>query len=207
MIVKTVAGSLGQGIFKVLPKDIEDEENKQEIMRRICEGNSLVEECIQGYEELQAFHPQSLNTIRVVTVFDGSTPRVFGSFFRMGRGEAVVDNAHAGGLYAHIDIDKGVIDTDAYNTDGEIFTRHPDTDLPIKGFQIPKWDLIKVTCIAAHSQCDNFMVGWDVTVNAKGEVDFIEGNHAPDMDLMQGANKQGLLPAFLSAYRRYRGRS
>ncbi len=196
-------GSLGQGIFKVAAADLENPEKRDEIIARIYAGKSLVEEAIQGCDELQAYHPQSLNTLRVVTVSDGKSPRVFGSFFCMGRGESVVDNAHAGGVFAHIDIEKGVIDTDAFNTDGETFSHHPDTGLPIKGARIPKWDLITKTCMEAHRQCDNFIVGWDVTVNASGEVDFIEGNHAPDMDVMQGTTKRGIRREFEEAFRAF----
>lgn len=184
------------GVFKVMAEDIADSVKREEILHRIYEGNALVEECIQGCDQLQAFHPQSLNTVRVVTVKDGNEPKLFGSFFRMGRGDSVVDNAHAGGVFAHVDIEKGILDSDAITTDGEVFQHHPDTGIVIKGFQIPNWNLISETCKEAHRLCDNFIVGWDVTVNKNGEVDFIEGNHAPDMDLMQSPLKLGVRAEF-----------
>ena len=74
---------------------------------KILGTDSLIEECIEGCAELQRFHPESLNTIRVVTVRGRSGIRVLGSFIRFGRGGAVVDNAHAGGLFAHVDITEG----------------------------------------------------------------------------------------------------
>ena len=202
-IVKPVSGSLGNGVYKVSPRTPEEAEAEA---TKILGTDSLIEECIQGCQELQRFHPESLNTIRVVTVRGRSGIRVLGSFIRFGRGGAVVDNAHAGGIFAHIDITDGTVDSDATNTDGERFSVHPDTGLAIKGTRIPQWDTITERCVSAHALCDNFVVGWDVTVNSRGEVEFIEGNHAPDVDVMQGPLKKGIRRDFIQAVREFRKR-
>ena len=203
IIVKPVAGSLGQGIFKVEASDLADESEKQRLLKKIYSTESIIEECIKGCEDLQKFHPQSLNTIRVVTVSNGSMHRVFGSFFRMGCGNAVIDNAHAGGIFAHIDIDNGIIDSDGVDTQGCTYEKHPDSNITIKGTGIPQWEEIKAACIEAHKLCKNFMVGWDVVVNSDNHIDFIEGNHAPDMDVMQSPLRKGIRRDFEKAYKSF----
>lgn len=205
VIVKPVSGSLGSGIFKIKSDEI-DSDSFNEKLNLIYSTDSLIEQCISGCAELQKFHPQSLNTIRVVTVSDGNDHHVFGSFFRMGCGASVVDNAHAGGIYAHIDIDKGEIDSRGYNVAGESFEKHPDTGFKIEGTKIPLWEKIKSVCTDAHKTCSGFMVGWDVVVNDNNEIVFIEGHHAPDMDVMQDTVNKGLRASFEKYYNAFKSR-
>ena len=152
----------------------------------------LVEECIEGCTELQSFHPKSLNTLRVVTILHNGEHEVLHSFFRVGVGDSVVDNAHAGGLFAQVDIETGRLVTDGISTDGAKLLKHPDSQIEFKGFVIPKWDMIKQTVLkAANSLPGLFICGWDVTVTKDGIVDIIEGNHGPDFDVMQSPLKTG----------------
>lgn len=202
IIVKPQAGSLGQGIYKLDFKDIE-KPNKSDILNKCIKEESLIEECVQGDWRLQQFHPESLNTIRVVTAYDGKNIRVFGSFIRFGRGKAVIDNAHNGGIYCTVDIDSGTICTDAFDVNGNMFSRHPDTGLEFNGFAVPEWKAIEKECCEAHSKVDIPFVGWDVCINKAGEVEFIEGNHAPDLDVMQGPRKTGLREEFERICRGY----
>lgn len=189
-ILKPQKACCGQGISKcnkLPPGDYHD------LMKEYANNSALLEECIDGCDELQRFHPQSLNTIRVVTVKQGGTQKVFHSFFRMGTGAAVVDNAHAGGLFAQIDIETGVIDSEAINVNGERVQRHPDTDLQIIGYQIPRWKEIKELCESAATLVPGtFIVGWDITITRDGIIEVIEGNHGPDFDVMQSPHRVGL---------------
>lgn len=192
-IVKPVSGSLGQGVYKI---ESSNSDSDRADAAKIAGTDSLIEECIVGEESIQRFHPQSLNTIRVVTVNGINGFKVLGSVIRFGCGDSVVDNAHAGGIFAHIDIQTGVIDSEAINVAGKRFTHHPDTALSLIGFQIPRWKEITETCIEAHRLCRTIIVGWDVVVNNRGEIEIIEGNHAPDVDLLQAPLKKGIRAEF-----------
>ncbi len=152
----------------------------------------LIEECVDSCNLLKAFHPQSLNTIRVVTVSGKKKACVFGSFFRMGRGNNVVDNAHAGGIFAQININDGTIESDGIDTNGNRFDCHPDTGIRIRGFQIPQWNVIVKTCCEAALEVGNPITGWDVAINSKGDIVLIEGNYGPDFDVMQSPLKIGV---------------
>lgn len=205
-IVKPHDGSLGAGIYKL--RKIDAESTTDSKIEQICKDRCLVEECIVGCDEIQRFHPESLNTIRVVTAFDGKDYSVFYSFIRMGSGKAVVDNAHAGGFVCPIDVATGRIKSDAFKV-GEAgnIEFHPDSNQRFKGFQIPKWNAICKECTEAHHLVDIPFVGWDVCINQNNEVEFIEGNHAPDMDVCQSLPNSGLRDEFLqiiSSYKKHR---
>ena len=179
-IAKPIEGTAGIGIFKVCAKDVD---NWDELYRRCVEKNILLEECIQSNEELNAFHPNSLNTIRVVTVSNGDRFVVFGALFRMGAHGSVVDNTHAGGVFAPINVETGTIDIEAVDSYNHHYSCHPDTQKQIVGFQIPYWNDIVETCRRASKTIPNIrFAGWDVCVTKDGTIEMIEGNHAPDFD-------------------------
>lgn len=105
----------------------------------------------------------------------------------------MVDNAHAGGIFAQVNVETGIVESDGINVNGRTFSVHPDTLLPIKGFCIPLWEEIKKTCIeASYITPENIITGWDVVINDKGEIEFVEGNHGPDFDVMQSPLKVGV---------------
>lgn len=179
-IAKPIEGTEGIGVFKICAKEVDDWE---ELYKRCVKNNILLEECIQSNEELKAFHPNSLNTIRVVTVSNGDKFVVFGALFRMGARGSVVDNTHAGGVFAPINVETGMIDIEAVDANNNHYRFHPDTHKQIVGFKIPYWDEIIETCKKASKTIPNIrFAGWDVCVTKDGYIELIEGNHAPDFD-------------------------
>lgn len=179
-IAKPNDGTCGQGIFKICAKDVED---WKDLYEKCVKNDILLEEYIQSCEELKAFHPNSLNTIRVVTISNKDKFVVFGALFRMGARGNVVDNTHAGGVYAPINVKTGVIDIPAVDLKNNHYDCHPDTRKPIVGFKIPCWEQIIETCKAASTTIPNIhFAGWDLCVTKDGNVEIIEGNHAPDFD-------------------------
>ena len=180
LIAKPVDGTRGDGIFKIVEKEVDE---WQQLYDRLIKDNCLLEQCITACEELAAFHPASLNTIRVVTISNGNRCEVFGALFRMGAHGSVIDNTHAGGIYAPINVETGTIDIPAIDAHNNHYDSHLDTGKPIKGFHIPEWDLIVATCKEASHVIPNIhFAGWDLCVNQAGQVEIIEGNHAPDFD-------------------------
>ena len=154
-----------------------------ELYNELYSGDYIAEEYVTACKEIAEFNPGSLNTIRIVTFVNKSTFKVFGSFFRMGLPGSQVDNAHAGGVFATVDVDSGIVTTQGLNTKGESFIFHPASGKQIIGFQIPVWDKIIDVCRkAAALTPEAKIVGWDVAVTDKYEVVMIEGNHMPDFE-------------------------
>lgn len=202
-IIKPTNGSLGKGVFKTYKNS---NTNKLKSLYDFSINNELlVEECIESCEELKVFHPQSLNTIRVVTISNKEKAEVFGAFLRVGVGNSVVDNAHAGGIFAQIDITNGKIESDGINTNGERFICHPDNGILFKGYIIPKWNLIIETCCETAKLTDNIITGWDVVINKDGIIELIEGNNSPDFDVMQSPLQIGVKKKLFSLIKKYRG--
>ena len=188
-IVKPCDGKLGMGIFKVY-KDAKCQDFKK-LYETCVKNRMLVEQCIESFEDLKALHPQSLNTIRIVTFSNKEKACVFSGVLRTGVGDSVIDNSHQGGVSAQINVNNGIVETDGANTNGDRFICHPNTGIQFKGFIIPKWDEIVKTCCEAAKMTGNPITGWDIAVNYMGEVEFVEANYGPDMDMMQTRYKKG----------------
>ena len=202
-IVKPCDGKLGKGIFKIY-KDA-DHKDDRALYESCVKDRMLVEQCIESCEELKAFHPQSLNTIRVVTVGNKDKACVFSGVLRTGVGNSVVDNSHAGGVSAQINVKEGIIESDGADTKGNRFESHPDSGIRFKGFKIPQWDTIVTTCCEAAKLAGNPMTGWDVVINSQGDVEFIEANYGPDLDMMQSRYKAGVKKRIYALIKEYCG--
>lgn len=202
-VVKPCDGKLGRGIFKLYKDD--NHNDYQKLYASCVKDKMLVEQCIESCEDLKAFHPQSLNTIRVVTIANREKSEVFGSFLRMGRGNSVVDNAHAGGIFAQINIQDGTIESDGIDTNGYRYVYHPDSNIKLKGFKIPKWENVVATCCEVAKMAGNTIMGWDVAINNQGEIEFVEANYGPDFDVMQSPLKVGVKEKIFSKIKEYSG--
>lgn len=202
-IVKPSDGTRGKRISKLLKDSNHDKDLL--LYRSFVKEKLLLEQCIESCSELKQLHPQSLNTIRVVTFSNREKACVFSAVLRTGVGDSIIDNSHAGGISAQIDVQSGVVETDGANNRGERFVRHPDSGIVFKGFVIPKWAEIVSTCCSAAMQTDNPITGWDVAINHCGKVEFIEGNHTPDLDMMQTRYQAGFKKSIYSLIKEYCG--
>lgn len=198
VIVKPMEGSLGDGIYKLKKGTIKDPIS---FANEAIKNNLLIEECIQGCDELQVFNPWSLNTLRIWTTWQGE---IWGSFIRFGIGDTVVDNAHNGGIWCRIDVDKGEIVSDAVSSRGDKYEQHPVSEVKFYGTKIPLWEECCKKVIKMHKEIDLPFVGWDVCVTKHGDIEIIEGNHAPDIDVMQYPPRKGLRKEFEEIIRQFK---
>lgn len=185
-IVKPLMSACGNGIFKLkagcdIPWD------------SMPRASFLIEECIYNEPQTKCFHPNSLNTVRIVTVKSkNGDVNVLGSFIRFGTGGHVVDNGGNDGILAQVDVVSGLIVTDAFDKTGNSYSHHPDSGLEIKGFKIPGFNKMVETCTKAHLvEPKVSIVGWDVVLRDNGLLEIIEGNHRPDAYGLQMPLKKG----------------
>lgn len=202
-IIKPCDGARGKGIFKVYKNG--DHTDDKKLYDSCVKDRMLVEQCIESCEELKALHPQSLNTIRVVTIANKEKACVFSGVLRAGVGGSIVDNSHNGGVSVQINVETGVVETDGANTKGERLICHPDSGIVFKGFRIPQWDNVVKMCCEAAKMTDNPITGWDVAINSNGDVEFVEANCAPDMDMMQTRYKKGAKKKIYALIKEYCG--
>lgn len=193
IIVKPISNSCGKGVELINLTD----KNLNELYEELIINNQiLVEEVAIQCKTLNDLHPESINTVRVVTLL-GS---VVVAFLRIGNNHNNVDNFNHEGLVAPIDIETGIINYPAIDKKKNLYTKHPITKKSIVNINIPKWKKIKELCETASLEIPEVgYIGWDVCVGEK-DCFFIEANEFPGHDLYQlpphRNSNIGLLPLF-----------
>ena len=157
----------------------------------------IVQPRLRPHRDLATLTAGALPTLRVLTCLsmDGE-PRVMAAMLRTSFGNSrTVDNLHAGGIGALIDLETGALSKASdLGTDARLgwFSVHPDTRAPIEGRVVPDWEQIKNLAVEAHRQFnDRVVIGWDISVLEDGPI-FIEGNGNPDLDILQRFMRIGL---------------
>lgn len=179
---KPLAGRYGSGAFRLHRKDANLMVNDQPLstVTLALKSPMIIQKRIIQHAALAKFHPQSLNTIRVVSLInDQQDVSVIAAFFRMGNNGSVVDNASASGVVCGVDINNGMLDDTGYMNSGknvEQLSAHPGSNISFKGSKIPGFEHIIQLVTQAHKASPwLFSIGWDVALTADGPV-IIEGN-------------------------------
>lgn len=171
-IIKPLSSTKGHGIFIV--SDIEEE-------KKLIQDSfpCVIEDVIEQAPSMAIFHPQSINTIRFVTYFDGEKMHRIFAIIRIGRGGSHIDNTSAGGISAVVDVDNGCIITNGKRRHGETYANHPDSGVPFRGYQIERWqELITMLESLVRVIPQIKFVGWDLALTNNGWV-VVEGNTKP----------------------------
>jgi hypothetical protein len=156
---------------------------------------STAEDCViqprlTNRREMADLSNGALATARIVTMEnERGGHEVTDAVLRMAVGEnTTVDNFHAGGIAARIDVATGELGaaTDVgLRPDRGWCDRHPDTGAVIRGRRLPIWqETTDLVCRAHAAFADRVVIGWDVAITDDGPV-LIEGNGAPDVDIHQ----------------------
>lgn len=166
----------------------------------IFNGGCVLEELIVQGQAIAQFHPESVNTVRLVT-FRGAdgTPYVQWCFLRMGSGDSHTDNMSSGGIAANIDFETGIICTEGRDWEGNKYMFHPDTNVQLIGFQMPEWDSVKkIIKEIANVLPEVRFVGWDLAYTENGWI-FVEGNAKPQCVAPQISELNGKLHCYKAA--------
>lgn len=191
-------GSCGQGVEKV---KVSDFKNSSEILQYIRDKKLvIIEEALRQHPDMAKLHPQSVNSIRIVTDLVDNEVHIAYVMVKMGRGEGCCDNTGRGGILCRVDEGTGRICSVATDDYFNIFETHPDTGVRFQGYQLPMMkEAIELAKKAAHVIPQMRHVGWDVAITPDGPA-IIEGNEYPGTDLCQLAphypEKQGLWPYY-----------
>lgn len=147
----------------------------------------VVEEFVIQHPDMAKLAAASVNTLRVVTLSstqfpvtaDGKHADVAYASIRIGNGEAVVDNFHSGGMTAAVDIDTGIIVTNAVDMGARIFENHPFSGEKIKGTAIPffRETIDTIMRICEEKELTGYL-GWDIAITKNGP-ELIELNSSP----------------------------
>lgn len=179
------------------------------LLERLRRGKPyIVQARLTNHKDMKDLSNGALATVRIMTILDeGGRPEATHAVLRMAVGDNhIVDNFHAGGIAAPIEIATGVLGraTDiGLRPDRGWYERHPDTDGQILGRRLPLWRETIGLAVAAHAAfAGRALIGWDIAITDDGPI-LVEGNGAPDVDLIQrpygeplGNSRFGVLLAF-----------
>lgn len=192
IIIKPINDWEGHGIYKVETKSLSEQELKV-LFEQLKKENVLIEECIVQHPNM-VFQNESVNTIRIYTFFNPKSSKyvLLKPLLRVGVGNTVVDNYCSGGCVYELDSKEGVIITRSLSKVNPNALFHPGTDICMLGYIIPRWkDVITMCEKAARHIPECQFVGWDIAILQNGDIEFIEGNHNPDYELLEFIGETG----------------
>lgn len=166
-VIKPVDMCCGAGIQIAIS---EEHEAKSEWFAELLKQNGrfVAEGLILQAESMAKLHPASVNTMRVPTVRMDDSVLIVNPFLRVGQGGKCVDNAGAGGIICSVDAQSGRVFA-AADMYGRKHTTHPQTNEPLIGMQIPRWDEAKAFVRElAQVVPDNRYTGWDLALAEDG---------------------------------------
>lgn len=186
---KPYDGLGGNGVEKRYTRDIAD---PKAFFDHCVENRLFLEELVIQHPDMNVLCPASVNTIRAMTFNDHGNPRIIWMGMRIGNGVNAVDNFHAQGMGAAIDMEKGCLVGNAIDKDNITYTHHPFTGVQFDGFRLPCFEEAMDLVLRAAKEEDHLLViGWDIALSENGPV-IIEGNRRPGFDLPQVLADRGL---------------
>ena len=173
IIVKPIDGCGGVGVELI---KINKDKLKVTYNKLIKNNQLLIEEKIIQHKSLAKLNKSSVNTLRIVTFYDGKHTHILNSVLKIGNG-GVTDNFSSGSMYTFVE--EGKIIVPAIDNKDNIFETHPISKIDIVGYEIPNYDkAIELVKKCARIIKEVKYVGWDVAI-LDNDVCLIEGNCYP----------------------------
>ena len=176
IVVKPFFDSMGRGI-KPIP--LQEEKTIREAFKELRKDyrQFIVEDLITAHEDIKRLNPDSVNTVRVITYFDGEKSIIHSTFMKVGKAGSFVDNGGAGGIFVCIDPETGIMTTSGCDENGVRYETHPDTGVKFEGYQLPNWEDLRKLGLKLSTKLPGISyIGWDMTCTKKGKWIIVEGN-------------------------------
>lgn len=161
---------------KVSLKDLEDKYG----------SNFAIQKIIKQHDIMSDPHPNSVNTLRMVTFRWRGEIKYLLTFARFGAGGSIKDNAGAGGICVGVK-DSGEFLETAIDEQCNVYTHHPTTNYSFADMSaIPNFDKFKSAVMKAHKNIlHHDFISWDIAISENGDPIFIEANFAGAVWLYQ----------------------
>lgn len=198
LIAKPLDLSCGAGVEKIVYDEKLDTKKLYDSLLK--NKQFLIEDYVVQHHEISRLYPNSVNTLRIVSIYKDGVVHIVFHAIRIGNSGNFVDNFNHGGLFTTID-DDGIIRKPAVDKQGNIYEKHPYTGTEIVNFKIPYFqESIDFVKNFAKQIPEVGYIAWDIAVTENGPV-VIEGNSFPGHDLFQSsihmnADGTGLRPLF-----------
>lgn len=165
----------------------------------------IIQEKIVQSDITGQIHPESLNTLRLVTLRWHNEIHYLTGFLRTGSGSSVNDNATTGGTSVGVN-DNGILNNYAVDITGKVLFTHPTSGFDFKknAVRIPNFERFKEFVINLHTDIlHHNLVSWDIAVGADHLPVFIEHNFAGQFWIYQFAAGKPLFRDFSDEILRY----
>lgn len=184
LIIKPVRGAGGKDILIAWRCEdgvkIRDDKKVYSVENFLLKDRSVVEVYLEQHPELE-FGSKSFNTVRIVTLlskYDGVL--ILGAFMRIGIGDSYLDNTSAGGITIGIDVEKGVLNSFAYDFNSMMYKKIPNLNAKFGGISIPFWrEIISLAENVQKNSAYYKLLGLDIGVTPIGPV-LVEINPSHD---------------------------
>ncbi len=175
VLKRAVNSEGGKGVFFIDNKDGGIADKFKSAMRGIhCDV--VVQRPIKQHPALAALHPESVNSMRVVSLLTKNEVKIYAVCVKIGTGKSRQDNAWSGGIYCSVGQDSR-LGKNGVLMDGSIIQRHPQLGYRFEDMEIPHLDRALALVREAHSFMGHFrLISWDVTIDEKSEALLIESN-------------------------------
>jgi Sugar-transfer associated ATP-grasp len=182
-VIKPIDGSHGHGVRVIVGYDAAHGRLRRadgtelplaELVAKLDESADgwVVQERVIQHPALAALHPQSVNTMRLVTLCgDDGVPAVIAGVLRIGTGDSEIDNTTGGGIVAKVDLVTGRCGAAISRFRVSEHEVHPQSGQRIVGFELPHWAQVTSEVIRAHRLVPfPRTLGWDVAIEDRGPV-------------------------------------
>ena len=155
----------------------------------------LIQRRLVPHPELTDLSADVLTTVRMLTIRneDGEFEVTHAVYRMPNRPGAKVDNFHAGGLAAKIDIETGELGAASdigLLPNSDWHSIHPVSGAQIAGRKLPFWNETLDLARRAHATVPaHAVIGWDIAIVDDGPV-MIEGNSGADLDIIQRSHRE-----------------
>jgi len=155
----------------------------------------LIQRRLVSHPDLADLSAGVLTTVRMMTILaeNGDFEATHAVYRMPSTASAKVDNFHAGGLAAKIDIETGELGPASdigLHPDSDWHTNHPVSGAQIAGRKMPFWkETIDLARRAHAAMPERAIIGWDIAIVADGPM-LIEGNGGADLDIIQRAHRE-----------------
>jgi len=137
----------------------------------------IAEGLIRAHPAISALNPDSVNTVRFTTYYDGKEMFLYKPFMKIGQKGSFIDNGGAGGILVAINAETGRFESNGIDEKGRRYDTHPYTGVTFEGYQLPAWD---EAMELGRRICDTVpgfrFIGWDLTYTDEDRWIIVEGN-------------------------------
>ena len=180
LILKPDDGEEGKGII-FLNKDSDYEEVKQEFLK--MKEQFICQRVVKNHPTYATPHPESLNTLRIATLFVKNRVRIVGTVWRMGV-DKQIDNWTAGGVSCAVSED-GICADHAVDYFGNRVKVHP-SGFRFAGHQLYNCKAVIDEAVKLHYTLPQLRyISWDFAVDEEGDPVLIELNVCGGVGILQ----------------------